>query len=456
MGDKTTNRRRDRLRLAGLGGRTIGMIAALILAVAAADRSGLSLDLSPDGRYTLDPDLVQIISSQTADTRIIALWPNNSGQEAIEEGLRLMAAKSPHLSLTRIDPIIQQPLYQKHQETYGDGSWPAIYLTRDTRAFKIPIGPTTRRVLQREVGGGLLSLADPKPPTARFLTGHGELTTTGGLDGIDALVRALELTGFKTVVSNDPTIDAESVVILAGPTAPYGKQTLTALNQHLIDGGSLLVFADDRIPADLAALLRRWGLLIGPGMPKALREGNLAALLEENPAPADSEIVVSRSRHAVLQEAEFPYANLLIDKDQMSDHPSMASLGEANRVLLSPWTTPVSRLVLDPQHDQEILQAMATRGLLPPFAEMPAVLFVGAPGDTWTTARSEAPKVPADLDKHGPIPLAVAAVYESNPASARQGEQARIIVWGSRAAASNGVLVRNEFTNADLSVDLAR
>jgi hypothetical protein len=140
----------------------------------------------------------------------------------------------------------------------------------------------------------------------------------------------------------------------------------------------------------------------------------------------------------------------------MSDHPSMASLGEANRVLLSPWTTPVSRLVLDPQHDQEILQAMATRGLLPPFAEMPAVLFVGAPGDTWTTARSEAPKVPADLDKHGPIPLAVAAVYESNPASARQGEQARIIVWGSRAAASNGVLVRNEFANADLSVDLAR
>lgn len=452
-------RRRDRLRLAGLGGQTIVVLAAIVLAIAVADRVGADLDLSPDRRYTLDPDLLRIIAAQEAPVELVAIWSDEQTGNALRslsEGLELIAATNTNLSLRRIDPVLHQPLYQAHRERYGDGGHPAIYLTRAERAFKIPVNAGTRRVLQREIGGGLLALAEPDPPTARFLSGHGELAPTGGVDGCDALLRAFELAGFRNELARDGAIPPGHLVVLAGPTGPLGSTTIDALDQHLIDGGALLAFVDDRMPADLAVLLRRWGILTGPGMPADLLRGDPSALFAENPVGAEPMVVVSRTRHAVLQEAEFPYANLLVDASMMANHPAVQAVAQSNRLVLSPWTTPVWQLDFDPQRDGELLERLNEAGRLPPFAEPPVTLAVGVPGDVWTTPRAEPPRVPADLAQRGPIPLAVAATYRPDPRSARQGEQPRIIVWGSRAAVANGVLAREQFANADLAVDCAR
>jgi len=367
-----------------------------------------------------------------------------------------MAATSSQLTVRRIDPVLHQPLYQKHRETYGDGAHPAIYLCRAERAFKIPVTAATRRVLQREIGGGLLALAEPDPPTARFLGGHGELAPGGGVDGLDALLRAFELAGFRTELARDGAIPPGHLLVLAGPTAPLGTTTIAAIDQHLIDGGALLAFIDDRMPADLAKLLRRWGILTGPGMPAGLLRGDVSTLFADDPEAAPPVVVVSRTRHAILQEAEFPYANLLVDGAMLANHPAVQAVQQSNRLVLSPWTTPVWQVQFDPQQDRDLIQALGEAGRLPPFAAAPATLAVGIPGDAWTTPRAEPPRVPADLDQHGPVPLAIATTYRSDPRSARQGEQARIIVWGSRAAVANGVLAREQFANADLAVDCAR
>ncbi len=452
---KTTSR----LRLAGLGGRTLAILVVLILLVAGADRAQLALDFSPDRRYTLDPDLVQILKAQSDSVEIVTIWENaamGNGIDAISEGLALMAAASPRVNVRHIDPILHKPQYEQHRKTFGDGAYPAIYLTRGNRAFKIPVTQVLRRFLQREIGGGLLALAETDPPVMYILSGHGELTAQGGMDGLDAVLRAWQLAGFRWVTATTGAIPADSVVVLAGPTTALGAPVIAALNQHLIDGGSLLVCADDRMPVDLSTLLRQWGILSGPAVPAGLFQGDPSVLFTDNPPTLPAMVVVSRARHVDLQDPQYPYANLLIDGQLMSEHPALAGLAAANRIILSPWTTPVWQLDFDPQTDGELIQKLTAAGRLPAFAQPPQPLFVGAPGDVWTTQRSEPPKVPADLALHPPLPLAVAATYRSDPRSARQGEQAHIVVWGSRAAIANSVLARDEYANADALVAIAR
>lgn len=454
-----TKKATGRLRLAGLGGRTFTILVVLILLVAGADRAQLAFDFSPDRRYTLDPDLLRIITAQSEPVEIVTMWENATtgpGIDAISEGLSLMAAASPRVSIRHIDPVLQKPQYEQHRKAFGDGAYPAIYLTRATRAFKIPVTQILRRFLQREIGGGMLALAETDPPVMHVLSGHGELTAQGGMDGIDALLRTWQLAGFRFVTATSGAIPADHVVVLAGPTTALGAPLIAALNQHLIDGGSMLVCADDRMPQDLSTLLRQWGILSGPAVPAGLFQGDLNALFAVDPATVPPTVVVSRTRHVDLQDPEYPYANLLIDGRLMSEHPALAGLALANRVILSPWTTPVWQLDFDPQHDAEIITKLAAAGRLPAFAQPPQPLFVGAPGDVWTTLRSDPPKVPADLAQRPPLPLAIAATYRSDPRSARQGEQARIVVWGSRAAIANSVLARDEFANADALVSIAR
>jgi len=449
----------SRLRLAGLGGRTFTILVVLVLLVAGADRAQLALDFSPDRRYTLDPDLVRIITAQSDPVEIVTIWENSAmgnGIDALREGLALMAAASSRLSVRHIDPVLHKPQYEQHRKAFGDGAYPAIYLTRGTRAFKIPVTQVLRRFLQREIGGGLLALAETDPPVMHVLSGHGELTAQGGMDGLDALLRAWELAGFRCVTAATGAIPADHVVVLAGPTTALGAPVIAALNQHLIDGGSVLVCADDRMPRDLSTLLRQWGFLSGPAVPAGLFQGDPSVLFADDPPTLEPMIVVSRTRHVDLQDPEYPYANLLIEGRLMSEHPALAGLAAANRVILSPWTTPVWQLDFDSQHDAEIMQKLAAANRLPPFAQPPLPLFVGAPGDVWTTQRSDPPKVPADLAQQPPLPLAVAATYRSDPRSARQGEQARVVVWGSRAAIANSVLARDEYANADALVAIAR
>lgn len=456
---------RWQLRLAGLGGRTLAIILALALAVAAAHRSGWRVDLSPDRRFTLDPALERILLAQEEPVVVTAIWPAEVDEqvEPLVESLQAMVRLNPRLSYRRIDPLRDQPALERFAERYHDRTAPAIYLSRGERAFKIPVDDVrlSRRTLQRDVGGGLLAIADPDPPSARLLLGHGELQPDGSDEGADALVRALTLGGFRPVLGGDQPIDPAALLVIAGATGPLGAATIAAVDQHLVDGGSLLVFADHRLAPDLAALLRRRGLFVASGIPRDVRDP--AALLADTPEPMPPGVVVALTRNArpVTRQAEFPYYNLLIAPDQLGEpgiplHPALAGVAAAGRDLLSPWSTPVLMLDLDPVEQRDLAERLAAGGRLPRFAEPPARLFATAPGDAWVTRADQQPQVPANLAQAPPVPLGAVASYLPDERSARQGEGARIAVWGSRAAATNAVLGQEQYANATLIVDVAR
>lgn len=456
-------------RIGRLGGRTLLVLAVLAIAVAAADRSRLLVDWSADHRFSLSPALVALLQEQQDAVELVSIWPQEVDGVAkpIADGLRLMAERSPRITYRHIDPVLHKPALAEFESRYREAIVPAIYVVRPAtrRAFRIPLNNSTRQVLQRDVGGALVALAETHPPQVSLLQGHGELRAGGGDDdGGDQLVRALELAGFVVTpveLARGGRITPSSLLLIAGPVAPLGAD-LAAVRAHLADGGAALALIDDRAPADLSLLLRQRGVLCGAALPAGLRQaldggGDLSAVLGPDGPSLPPRIIVSLRHHAIGQEAAFPHHNLLLDGDQLHhDHPVTTRAAASGQSVLSPWTSPVQVLQPNAFPDQlakRVQTAFASLGTAP-FAAVS--LMRSLPQDAWTKGRGDPLQAPEDLARQQALPLAWAVESVQTADSVRDDRGARLVVWGSRQAASDGVLGQGRFANADLLVDAAR
>ena len=458
-----------RARLGRLGGHTLLIMVVLALIVAAADRSKITWDWSADHRFSLSPALVTLLAQQQDPIELVSIWPIEVDDRAkpIMDGLRIIAQQSPQIRLRHIDPLLHKPTLAAFETTYGQASIPAIYVVRpaNKRAFHIPVNPATRFVLQREIGGALISLAESKPPLISFLQGHGELRPNGGVDdGADDLIRSLELAGFRVHLSElarDGKIEAASLLLIAGATTPLGSD-IALVKTHLADGGAALILGDDRMPSDLGALLRGRGILMGPSLPAELPTvlngtGDFTTILSPAATSLPPRIVVSMRQHLVGQNAAFPHHNLLLSGELMNpQHAATQRALTSGQSILSPWSSPVQLLQpksFDDATRQRLQSAYAALGTQP-FNS--AILLQSAPADSWVKERAAALLAPAELDQQPALPLGWAVESLVGSDSVRDERSARLAVWGSRQAASDGVLAQRQFANATLLIDAAR
>lgn len=454
-------------RLGQLGGRTLLVLAVLAIVVAAADRSRLFVDWSADHRFSLSPALVTLLNQQQEPVELVSIWPMelDGVTRSISDGLRLMDECAAKVTYRHIDPVLHKPTLAEFQQRYREASVPAIYVVRPStnRAFRIPLNDSTRRVLQRDVGGALVALADPQPPQVSLLQGHGELRAGGGNDdGGDQLIRTMELAGF-VVTAVEPArggkVPPGSLLLIAGPVAPLGPD-VELVRTHLADGGAAMVLLDDRGPLDLALYLRSRGVLCGPALPANLRQGlqggDLVAALGPNGPSLRPAIVASLRYHNVGQEAAFPHHNLLLAGELLDgEHPATQRAANSGQSVLSPWTAPVQVLqpgTFEPAVADRLKAAFVTFKT-PPFTAVSLLWTHEA--DAWTRSRSEL-QPPADFSKQPSLPLAWAIESAQTADSVRDDRGARLVVWGSRQAASDGVLGQEKFANGDLLVDAAR
>lgn len=433
-----------RKRLGSLGGRTLTVLAILILVVAAADRSGWLSDWSADRRFTLSPRLVQLIEQQKQPIELVALWGTDAqaALAPLESMLQRMGTISPAVTYRRIDPELQKPVMEKFREKYHDAQPFTLYVTRGERVFAIGISGYTRLVLQREVGGALVTLAEEKLPLAYIFQGHGELRPGAGAENGGQLLRdSLALAGFQVqtldgTTSQDPSPDG--ILVVAGPTSPLGIRDLKRIDEHLQDGGGLLVLADDKAPNDLIWWLRRHGVFVGG---QTIPDPASAA---PNPAA----IVVTLEHYFKGQEAIFPNHRLLVEGSLLNpEQPVTKVLAQGGVALLSPWTAPV--MVLQPgspnqEANQALISLYAQLGTQP-FMGQP--LFRTVPGDSWEKPRAAPLEAPADLAQRPSIPLAWAVEYQPHAESAQSNIGGRLVVWGSRAALSDDILTQTNFAN---------
>ncbi|MBA2481293.1 MAG: Gldg family protein [Planctomycetes bacterium] len=441
-------------RLGGLGGRTVLWLLLAVIVVAAADRSRAVFDCSADRRFTLSDRLGAILVQQTEPVELVGIWSaDDQGRfETIATHLGLMAARNPKIAWRRIDPDLHKAALAQFASLHQQPTWPAVYVTRGTRAYRIPLGDFSRLVLQREVGGALVSLADPHPPRAVIMQGHGELRPEGGMtDGCEVLAHTLTVSGYDVTLddgSRRSAIPAEATLVIPGPTKPMGEATLAAISQHVRDGGSLLLLADDRAPRDLCVFLRQRGILVASGVPSD--SGNVAALLDAQAPTLPPLVVYSRRFYAESGEPGFANHNLLLGHQSMdARHPATAATHASGTNVVSPRTTSVESFTpawvagVDPQ----VAQAFSASGLAP---SATASLLVTARGDAWMQPFKPALEAPAGVEQADARVLASALEYPPDERSVRSGIGARIIVWGSRQGASNAVLSQPQFANVDL------
>lgn len=433
-------------RLGSLGGRTVIVLLVLALLVAAADRSGLLADWSSDRRFTLSPRLTTLLAQQQEPVELVGLWglDQREALAPLEAMLARMATVNPKVTWRRLDPELQKPLLTAFQTRFRDAEPGNLYVTRGERAFVIGISPYTRLILQREVGGALVTLGEPNLPPAYLLQGHGELRANGGSEhGGDHLAHTLALAGFQVSVLDGTRTQAPSpagLVVVAGATNALGERDLKLLSQHLQDGGGMVILADDRTPDDLTRWLRRHGVFLG-------------AVTTPDPgseAGNPSRILVSLRHHFVGQEAAFPHHNLLLDGQQINpQHPATLPLVAGGVPLLSPWSSPVFVVQPDPQRAETAPLIQRYRELgTQPFLGVPLLGTVG--GDAFDKPRAAALEAPADLAERPPTPLAWAIEYQPASDSVQANVGGRLVVWGSRHGASDGVLAQANFANDQL------
>ena len=448
----------------------LGLIVVVLgLLVAAADRAAITWDLSADKRFTVSDSLRRLLRLQSDPVEVVGIWPAELEDRLVPivGALKRMTAENPRLNWRRLDPVLNKPQLADFSRRFRAdenalANLPAIWVTRADRLFCIPLTNRSRFTLQQDVGGALVALADANPPVVALVQGHGELRPGDGQDGADRIMRAWTHAGLRVEtrdLSRDP-IKANEVLVLLGPTAPFAPRELDLLARHLTDGGALLVLADDRVSADLAVFLRRRGVVLG-GMTGSLREALRAdAGLALTNATSSALPVLAGRKHCVIgQDAANPEPNLLCVEEQIqADLPFTSGARSGNRGIVSPWSTPVT--VLDPARADEAdaarLRAAFTTLGTPPFSAL--WLLHSAAQDVWPKERAAPLTVPepAVLAKLPIQGLAWVVNYQPTAQSVQAGRGARILVWGSRDAASDAWLDQERYANALLLTQAVR
>jgi hypothetical protein len=440
----------------------LARLALLVLVVAAADRSHAHLDASPGHRFTIDPQLRRLLVAQTQPVAIVGIWGADlvPALADVDLACRRIGAVSPLVTYQHLDPQRDAAHLALVVSAHHDDDQPGLMVLRGDRLIRIALSDDLPRVLQRALGAALSDLARARLPTVLLLQGHGELHPGGGgADGDDDLLDALALSGFAPrawEIARDGPPAADQVVALLGPRSPLGDADCRAIEAHLRDGGALLVLADDRQPADLSLLLRRHGVIMTPSpQPPGSAASWLDQLAPRLP-PGQSlpppPLVACLHGH-VAESGDIPYHELVIDAGQIApDHPVTSRSAQAGASVLSPFTCPIAVLqpgLLPPAAGQALAAAFAQLGV-PPFSATP--LLITRAHDAWLTAREAGFRTPAHLDAAPPAILAWAIAGQRH-ADSVQDHGARLVIWGSRQAASNAVLDQPGFGNRQLLTD---
>lgn len=451
-----------RLGLSSL--RQLIIIVVLVLITAAAVKAGLRLDLSASHRFSIDPRLERLVQDLKDPIEIIGVWPN--GFEGLTDPLKdrviAVARTSKKITWRRIDPTLDQPELEAAQKKFGEMSPGNLYVVREGRpAYRIPVVSALEVLFQRELGAALVALTSAKPVMVQVFQGHGELRPEGSPDeSCGIFLRRLTGAGFQVALVNEADIekngahlDPDALVVVPGPTAALGEKSLAALRRHLIDGGGLMIFADDRVPADLAVMLRQRGVLIGPGFFQGMERGDLAGLFDPARPSLPSTVLYSE------RSAGKGYEQLLAGPEQiLRDRFGInRQTNDSGRELIFPRSTPI--LALEPALlGQSIPNAAAQYAQVygtPVFTTQPLIGF--KPGTAWREAWKPHITVPENLSAStNTFFLAWAVNYEPHPNSIKGQRSARLVIYGSRQAVANRIWQDPRPANDLALVDAAR
>ena len=371
---------------------TLALVGLFAVVLATLYRYDLRIDFSAEQRYSLSQHALQLLASLPADVELTAfLRSQNPRNSYIRDLLRRVANASPRVRWEEVD--VNRSPARAHQ--YGVTSYGAVVVRSGGRE-RVVANPREQNLMW-----AILQVTRDEPKTVYFVTGHGERgpVERDRLRGYSEaatrvgeefyLVRAVTLQRVGEIPAD------ATVLVLAGPQAPFAPEELARFADYLHHGGRMLLMLGALEDAGLEDFLAGYGIV------------------------ARRETVVDPENRMFGGE----FVTLEIPADA-TDHPIAAGLGAPPVFSL---TRPVEP------------------GPAVPGIEVVPVLRTG-PG-AWATPdidilRRGAPRFEPGRDRRGPLVVGVEARLRPN--GNRQG---RLIVYGSSEFASNFFLDREGNTD---------
>lgn len=382
------------------------VLLALVLAgllQALADRTNQRYDLTPLKVFALSEQSSVIARGLDEPVRITFFYNGQqSGQRRqIADLLDQFSAASPMVTYSLYDLDRTPGLAKK----YGISSYNTGVM--ESRGKSHPLSS----IDEVEVVSGLLKLTRDRPRTLCFLTGHGEHSPmiSDARKGYSDVAKALEREQFEVktfdVAPSPAELEQCTIVILAGPTQNLFGNEAERLASFVRRGGRLMVLLDPGAPLSYQALLERFGL------------------------SAEGDIVVDE-RNRLYGADSFMARVPIFDQDTFGKTMDTAAVFSVARTVAATEKAPDGVTV--------------------------ALVAMSSP-DSWaqtgtTSPEERKPEFRQDVDRPGPLPLAIMATVEKVMPDGNERPGGRLVLFGDSDFASNFYL--NLLGNRDLFMSM--
>ena len=214
-------------------------------------------DFTPDKRFTLSEQALEILSSVRAPVNI-SVFGKKEQRRALEYLLERLRANCLHISYTYIDADKNSV---RSEALRGTGEKAGVVEYQGRREH-------VSLLSEEELLKTIYFLTRGQEKGAWFTTGHGERDIAGtGKDGFSNVAAALETDNFivtQGVLDGARGISANiRIVIIAGPKHDLSAAALAAIGNYFEQGGRVLLLIDPVPLPNLKLFLERYNVEIG-------------------------------------------------------------------------------------------------------------------------------------------------------------------------------------------------
>ena len=370
---------------------------------ALADRNNRRYDFTPLKVFALSEQSTVIAKGLTEPVRVVFFYNGQqSGQRRqIADLLDQFVGVSPLISYSLYDLDRSPGLARKYEiSNYNGGVMESRGKTYQLNGID-----------EVEVVSGLLKLTRDRPRTVCFLTGHGEHDPMKSDErkGYSDVGKALEREQFtvKTfdVVPSPSDLEQCTVLVVAGPTQDLFSDEAERLVSFVRRGGSVFLLIESESPAAYTSLLEHFGLR------------------------TSTDLVVDE-RNRLYGADSYMVRVPIFDRDTFGKTMDTAAIFSVARTV-----TPADK---------------------PPDGIAVGLVALSSP-DSWAqvdtaTPSEKKPEFRQDIDRPGPLPVAVMATVEKVLPNTEERPGGRFIVFGDSDFASNFYL--NLLGNRDLFMSM--
>jgi len=357
---------------------------SLVLTNYIALRHTVRIDLTPEKRYTLSEQTVQVLEKLAGPLRITVFYRQQEKQE-LKDVLELFSRASDKFTYELLD-LEKNPARAEALNVKGYGAGLMEYDGRREKMFSVS---------EDGLLTAILKLTEKTEKTVRFVKGHGEkdINSTDAKNSYSIIYKALQAENYR--VEELLLMQAQAVppdtqaLIIAGPEKDFLPREIEMLDAYLKNGGRVLMLCD---PFPLPAL-------------ENYLKGKQIQLARDYLIDTQSKLMA------------FDHLTPIIIPDKR--HPIARNMNEA-------IIFPVCRSVMP--LDQLAVEVLALSG-----------------PESWAETDTQSVRTNTltfnpDQDIRGPVPVAVITRVDGSPAEGEAPPQGLLIVMGNSAFATNHYL----------------